>query len=271
MIIDVDPIVARIGPFSLGWEGIFIGIAILVGIAVAARDARRLGIDPELLYGGAIWVIPAGLLGSRVFHVADSWNFYGVHPLALFSIGQGGAALYGAIIVGCVAALLVARHQRIDPGRLFDAVSPALALALAIGRVGDLLTGAELGKPTRLFDAIRYVNPASFDTSGVAVHPAAAYDVIWALALYLLLVRPRHDGLPAGAHFWTFTCLYAVGQVAIGFFRDAPPDAFGLGQAQLIGIVCFTVSVVAIAGLAAKVHRASSGATREEGPAGLIP
>ena len=252
MTVDIDPIVTRIGPFLIGWEGIFIGLALLVGVLVAAKDVCLAGLDPDLVYGAASWALPAGLIGSRALHVVDSWTFYAVHPFDTFAIGQGGAAAYGAIIFGSVAALLFARRQHVESGRLFDACSPALALGLAVGRIGELLTGAELGRSTNLPLAIRYVNPSSFDSRGLSVHPVAAYDIIWALGLYVLLARLRSAHPGSGTVYWAFTGLYATGQVWIGFFRATPPDAFGLGQAQLIGLAFIALSVGTLAAMAAK-------------------
>lgn len=258
MTIDIDPILGRIGPFTLGWEGIFIGVALLASLLVAARDTRLARLDPELVYGAAVWVIPFGFIGGRVFHVMDAWNYYAVHPLDIISVGRGGSEIYGAIIFGSAVALAFAVKRHVAVGRFFDACTPGLTLGLAIGRIGGLLTGAELGRPASLPISIRYTNPSSFATSALAVYPAAAFDLIWALALYLLLVRLRRSRLPDGSIYWTFSTVYAVGQVWIGFFRVEPADAFGFGQTQLIGVLVLTVSVIILAALVARTFRPKS-------------
>lgn len=247
MIIDVNPLIAQLGPFSLTWEGLFDGTGALVGFVVASRNLRSVGIDPEPLYGILPWVVLAAIVGARVLHVADSWDYYAVHPLDIVAVTRGGASLYGALLVGTAAAFVLARRRHWPLGVFFDATAPAQALGLALGYVGSLLTGSYLGRPTPSALAVEYVNPHSFDHRHLPVEPAAAYAIVWCLAILALLILLHRRGLPDGFSFWIFTALFALGQVWIGSLRDLPPDAFSLGQPQIIGLIVGSVSVVVLA------------------------
>lgn len=255
MSVDVNPWIAQVGPFSLTWQGLFIGVGIVGALMLAAKHLRSSGLDPEIAFELTIWIVIPAIVGARFFHVFDTWVFYAVHPLEVLEVTRGGAAIYGAIIVGTAAALIFARLRHLPLGLLFDTLAPAQALGLALGRIGDLVTGASLARPTRLPIAITYVNPGSFDQHHSPVHPVAAYEIIWDLAILALLLRMRRSSLPRGVSFWTFTALYGAGQIWNGYLRDEPIDLYGLGQAQIVGLVCLVVSVIALLSIGVEASR----------------
>lgn len=250
MLINVDPVIAQVGPFVLSWQGLFIALGLLLGLLVGAGELSRREIHPDVAYDAALWIIVPGLVGARLFHVFDSWNYYAYHPLDIVALNQGGAAIYGAILVGTFFALLYVRRRRIAVGRFVDAAALAQAVGLAVGEVGDFLTGAYLGRPTTGFLAVKYVNPNSFDQSGVFVYPAAGYEILWNLGIVAVLLWLRGKRAPVGLSFWVFTALFAIGQIWIGFLRDLPVDVAGLGQVQLIAIGCLALSSVVLLGFA---------------------
>ncbi|HLH74803.1 MAG TPA: prolipoprotein diacylglyceryl transferase family protein [Chloroflexota bacterium] len=246
MLIDVDPILVDWGPFAVTWQGLFIGIALLVGITSTAWHFAAQGVRPDAAYDAVIVVVPAGIIGARLFHVADSWNYYAYHPLEILAFGQGGFTLYGAIFGGTAGGFLYARARGLPLGRFFDAVAIPQALAFAIGEVGDLITGAYLGRPTTSVIAVKYINPRAFDQSGAFVQPVAAYEILWNLAIIFVLSRLGKSALP-GRRFWLFSFLFALGQFWTGFFRDLPIDLAGLGQTQIIAAIVLVASAMAFA------------------------
>ena len=253
MLIGVDPILLRYGPVTLTWQGLFIGIAILVGLSSAARHLAAACLHPDLAYDAAILIVPAGIIGARLFHVADAWNYYAYHPLQVVAFSEGGYSVYGAIVFGTIASLIFARARRLPLGRFFDATAVPQALALAIGEVGDFLTGAYLGRPTTSIFAVKYVNTQAFDQSHTFVYPAAAFEILWNLAIIAVLHRVAGNA-SSGRRFWLFTFLFALGQLWTGFFRDLPIDLAGLGQDQLIAVAFLAASVVALTLITVRSH-----------------
>ena len=245
MLIDVDPTIVRAGPFPLTWQGIFIALGIVAGLLVFARALRSRGVDGEVAVDAAIWILPPAFVGARLFHVMDAWNYYAVHPLDVFAIYRGGATVYGAVIVGTFVGLLFARRRRLPLGGFFDAAASGQAFGIAVGRIGDVLTGAYIGRQTDWPIGVKYVNPASYDQRQQFVHPVAAYEVIWDLAIFVLLTRLLVR-LPSGWSFLIFTILYAFGQIVMGFLRVEAPDVGTLGQAQLIGIVALGLATIGV-------------------------
>jgi len=256
--IDVNPIIAHVGPLVLSWQGFFTGVGLFVALWLATTHLRQHGVDPASLYDATLWAVPASILGARVFHVVDNWNYYAMHPLDVVAITRGGAAVYGSVVFGSIAGLLFCRQRGLPIGTFFDAIAPAQALGLAIGRVGDLLTGGSLGRPTTLPFAVAYVNPASFDPRHALVHPAAAYLIAWDLAVFALLIWFRRQRLRPGVSFWSFSALFAVGQFGDGFFRVEPLDAYGLDQAQIVGAILLLLSVIALLAIATGVGVATA-------------
>ena len=97
-----DPVIAQLGPFQLGWHGIFTAIAVLVAVWLAGRLAPQRGIPTEVVYAIAGWGVAGGLIGARLFQVADHLSYYQQNPLLIPAIWEGGIAVYGAFIGGLV-------------------------------------------------------------------------------------------------------------------------------------------------------------------------
>ena len=115
MNIDIgfDPVIAQLGPFQLGWHGLFTGVAVLVAIQVAAILAKCHGVDPEAVYTIAGWGVVGGIVGARLFHVADHLPYYLANPLTFFR--QEAVIAWGlqeaqlvAVFTGSVALAVLA-------------------------------------------------------------------------------------------------------------------------------------------------------------------
>lgn len=80
----LDPNIVMIGPVHIGWYGLFIALGLLVGVQLARHEARRRGLVPDIILDATLWVVAAGLVGARLFHVIDNWSLYAADPLAIF-------------------------------------------------------------------------------------------------------------------------------------------------------------------------------------------
>lgn len=234
--INIDPILAMIGPFAVSRHGFFSAVGVLVGLWVAAQLVRQAGIGKEHVFNMAIWAVPAGVVGACLFHIADKFEYYAANPLAILAIQEAGLAIYGGLAGGVLAGVLYARRHNLPLGCFADAIAPALILGQAVGRIGDVINGEHRGLPADLPWSVVYTNPNTAGESGVAVHPAVGYEMVWDLAVFgaLLWLQGR---LPrSGMLFWIYVALYALGRFWIGFFREDTVVSFGLRQAQLIAI-----------------------------------
>jgi phosphatidylglycerol---prolipoprotein diacylglyceryl transferase len=134
--IAFDPIIAQVGPFQLGWHGLFTALAVVVAVKLAAVLGEREGVQSDVIYGIAGWGVVGGIIGARLFHVADHLPFYLANPLLIPAVWEGGIAVYGAFIGGLIAGGLAAWRAHLPIWRLLDVAAPAMLVGQAIGRLG---------------------------------------------------------------------------------------------------------------------------------------
>ncbi len=244
MVIDVDPVIVHLGPLALTWYGLFVGIAIAVGVWLAFREAARAGLPMAQVESLAFWVFAGGIVGARALHVIDRWDVYAARPQDVLAIWNGGLAILGAVLGGTAAGAFVAWRRRLPVRALSDAAAPGVILGQAIGRVACLFTGDAVGRATAGF-GITYLNPGAMAPQlGVAYEPVFLYELVWDLGVFAVLWwlrgRPRLDG----QLFATYLGLYALGKFALTFLRTETVWLAGLQEAQLLSI-----AAIGIAGL----------------------
>src|SRR5512146_3122027 len=134
--ISIDPIIFSIGHFMVRWYSVILMVAMLVGVWFTAHEAERKGFKKEQIYDIAIWIVFAGILGARLFHVLDHWSDeYAANPIRALYVWEGGLAIWGAMAGGLLAAALVAWGRGWYFPRFLDAAAPGMVLAQAIGRI----------------------------------------------------------------------------------------------------------------------------------------
>ena len=262
MELPFDPEI-HLGPLTLAWHGIFTAVGIFFGVWLAIRLLRG-RVDEDAAYSVATWGVIGGILGARIFHVADRWDFYSQHLEQIPLIWTGGIAVWGAAIGGALAGLVVAlRRGDIPIGATADAAAAGIGLGFGLGRIGDIINGEHLAPPCGDGPGVcvAYTNPATLGQgpeihgrpfSGAAwegpVHLPVAYEMVWdLLGVVMVLVLRRRLGSPEGRIFWLWLLTYAVGRFAFGFLRVGDPTPIiGLRQDQLIALAVFAVAAVAL-------------------------
>src|SRR6266540_1035958 len=100
IVLPLDPIIVQIGPLTLRWYGLMIGLAILAGCYVGIREAERKGILPDHAMNLATWAVPTAFVFARLFHVLDALPYYVANPVKIIMLNEGGMAIYGGLIGG---------------------------------------------------------------------------------------------------------------------------------------------------------------------------
>lgn len=245
--IGIGPNIIDSGSFVLSWHGFLSFIAVIVAVLLTARLAPRHGISTDDVYAVATWGILGGVIGARLLHVIDEADFYWDNPDKIIQVWNGGIAVWGGVLGGLAGAWIYASRAGIVRGRLADITAPGLLLAMAIGRIGDIINGEHLAEATDLPWAFVWTNSNSvsyqshFDPiTGVIAgsHPAVVYEgmldlVIVALALWVLPKLLRPDGMVFAATLG----LYALGRVFILIAHDYDTWFFGLNEAQVVSIL----------------------------------
>lgn len=109
IIINIDPVLLRLGHLEIRWYSVFIMLAIAAAIVMTIYEGKRKGISSEQIISLAPWVVLGGITGARLFHVIDKWEYYAGNPLQIFMVQQGGLAIWGGLAGGGVAAIIYAR------------------------------------------------------------------------------------------------------------------------------------------------------------------
>jgi phosphatidylglycerol:prolipoprotein diacylglycerol transferase len=258
IVINIDPVIFRIGDFELRWYSIAIILAVIVAVIIAAHEGKRKGLPKNFIYSVAPWVLIAGLVGARLFHVIDQWEYYAGNPLYIFQVQQGGLAIWGGLFGGGVAAIAYARMRHIPIGRHADTVVPALLIAQIIGRFGCIVNGDAYGGATSLPWGFIYAHPNALIPSalfGIPTHPYPVYEILWNGAILLALLKLRYSFTKDGLLFFSYLSLYSLGRFALTFVRQENALFWQLQQAQVIAIATMFVSVATIIYLSRKRDR----------------
>ena len=214
-----------IGPLELRAYGLMIALGVLAAVWLAQRRWAARGGDPDDISGIAMWAVPAGLVGARLYHVATDWRDYQGRWLDVVKIWEGGLGVPGGMALGVAVGLLVARRRGIRVPVILDAATPALPLAQAIGRWGNWFNQELFGGPTDLpwgleidpsHRPARYLDDPTF-------HPTFLYESAWNLGLCALLIWVDRTGrLKPGRLFPLYVLGYFVARLGLEMLRSDP-------------------------------------------------
>jgi phosphatidylglycerol:prolipoprotein diacylglycerol transferase len=214
------PILIKIGSIELRSYGVMIALAFLVGTWLGAREARRKGFDPELIFDLLFVVMLSSLAGARLYFVLVSEPLeYLRHPWEILAVWKGGMSLHGGLLGGLLAGFWFTRSRRLPFWRFADTVTPAIMLGQAVGRMACVLNGCSYGKPTSLPWAITFTNVNSAAPHNIPLHPTQFYELSTDLALFgvlwLLRKRMRFDG----QLFLVYWMSYGLARLFLETFR----------------------------------------------------
>lgn len=245
----------NIGPLRLHVYGLLIALGVVAAVWLAQRRWEARGGKPGTMSRLALWGVPAGIVGARIYSVITSWQAdTGGHWWRALEIWQGGLGIWGGVAAGVGVGLIAARHYGVDWRAAIDCTAPALTLAQGIGRWGNYFNQELYGKPSNLPWAVRIDNPVhcSSVTHCVAyppgIHtfqPTFLYESLWDFAcVALVLLAERHLPIRKGYLFFVYAALYCVGRFFTERLRvDEAHRYFGLRLNDWTSIVVFAVSV----------------------------
>ncbi|MDH6290091.1 prolipoprotein diacylglyceryl transferase [Rhodococcus sp. NM-2] len=269
-----------VGPVALRAYALFIIVGIVVAIVWGDRRWVARGGEKGTVLDIAIWAVPFGLIGGRLYHVMTDWPTYfgeGGDPVDALKVWQGGLGIWGAVALGGVGAWIGCRRRGIPLPALGDAVAPAILLAQAIGRLGNYFNQELYGRETdvpwglEIFERrndVGQVSPQLIDgvsTGEVAfvVHPTFLYEALWNVLIVILLVWvDRRFRIGHGRLFALYVAGYCAGRFWIELMRS--------DHASLIAGVRVNSFTSALVFVAALVYFFAATKGRED-PAELRP
>jgi prolipoprotein diacylglyceryl transferase len=247
----------QIGPFVIHFYALFILVGIMLATFITSKRMKARGMEAGLAVDIAIWAVPFGIVGGRLFHVVTHFNDYfgeGRDWTAMFRLWEGGLAIYGALIFGVIGAYIgcqvdmKALRIRSAGIRFFsfvDALVPGLLIAQALGRWGNYFNNELFGAPTDLPWGLEIAatNPAYplGLPPGVLFHPAFLYESLWSmLGCGVLVFLESRMNLRWGRMFATYLMWYSLGRFFIESIRLDPSDVyFGLRTNQWSAVLVF--------------------------------
>jgi prolipoprotein diacylglyceryl transferase len=213
----------EVGPLSLRAYGLMIALGVLAAVELGRRRFAAKGLDPDDVSAIALWAVPAGLIGARLYHVITDWKRFQGDWWSAFAVWEGGLGVPGGILLGTLVGVGVARRRGIDLGLAADALAPAIPLAQAIGRLGNWFNQEVFGRPTDLpwgleidpqYRPDRYIDSPTF-------HPTFAYEALWNLALVaVLLWLDKRGVVRRGRLFAVYVLGYGLGRFWVESLRS---------------------------------------------------
>ena len=240
----MKPILFHLGHFDLHTFGLLVALGFVFGLWAASRNARFAGLNPELPYDLAPWLIGGGLIGARMLYVVSYWqrDFAGQPVSEVFAIWKGGLVFYGGLIGATLAGIITVRRRGLPIWKVADCLAPGIALGHVFGRVGCLFNGCCFGRPSALPWAIRF--PHDHSTYPSAVHPAQLYEALMNLAFFAGLTwmhrRRRFDGQIFAVYLLGYAVIRSIAEAFRGDYSVISNPAAGVltpGQSTSVFIL----------------------------------
>ena len=215
----------EVGPLPLRAYALGIIAGALLAIWIGERRFTARGGRSGLISDVAIWALPAGIIGARLYHVVTDPQLYfgeGRDPVEALYVWQGGLGIWGAIAGGALGAWIACRRYGVTFSSVADAVAPGLLVAQAVGRLGNWFNQELFGRPTDLPWALEIDpehRPDGYEQFAT-FHPTFLYEIVWNLAAAVLLVLiDRRLKLTGGRALALYVMLYTAGRGWIEMLR----------------------------------------------------
>jgi len=253
----------HLGPLQLRAYGLMIALGVILGVRLWAKRMTLIGIGgPDQANNVAMWAVPAGVIGARLYHVATEWGRFSGHPFDIIKIWKGGLGIPGGMFLGILVGVWALKKENLPVGKTLWAVAPALPLAQAVGRWGNWWNQELFGKATTLpwglrVDADKVLNAGY--PAGTLFHPTFLYESLWNLALTVILIFVGRRMLAArpGRLLAVYIMGYGIGRFWVEGLRiDAAKKGGGLRLNQWTALILIVGAAVYFIIDASKARRA---------------
>jgi len=232
-----------LGPLTLNAYGAMIALGVVAAVWLSGKRLVQRGIGTtDDMSAIAMWAVPSGVIGARLYHVITDWQLFRNDLGAIVQIWKGGLGIPGGILLGTIVAVVVARKRNIDIGSMLWAAAPAVPVAQAIGRLGNWWNQELFGRPTALPWALKIdaENMPDGYAPGTLFHPTFLYEALWnlALAVVLIIVGRRLMNSHPGRLMALYVGGYGLGRFWVEGLRiDPAKSGGGLRLNQWIAIL----------------------------------
>jgi prolipoprotein diacylglyceryl transferase len=212
----------EIGPLTLRMYGLCIALGVIAAVVISQKRWAARGGNPDDISTIALWAVPAGVIGARIYHVATDWKTYRGNWGEAFNITNGGLGIPGGILLGVIVGIIVVKKKGLPVAPLLDVVAPAIPVAQAIGRLGNWFNQELFGRPTELpwgLEIDLANRPLGYEQYAT-FHPTFLYEALWSLGVAgLLIVIDRSRKLRPGELFAIYVLGYGIGRLWVEDLR----------------------------------------------------
>jgi len=229
-----------IGPVPIRLYGLMIGLGFIIGIYLAARRAKKEGIDPDRVLDLGVYMLLTAIVGSRLLFVLTNLGEFAEKPLEAFALWKGGLVFYGGLLAAVPVGIWYLKRHALPVWKTADIMAPSIALGQAFGRLGCFFAGCCYGAPCSGPVCITFSDVHSLAPLGVPLFPTQLMEATGNLLIFCALILLRRYKKFDGQLFWFYVVLYAVLRFNIEFFRgDAVRGLYfggAISTSQIIAI-----------------------------------
>ena len=242
--------------FEIYFYGVIIAAAFILAALFCARKAAEFGLTSDDLFDLVIWLIPACIIGARLYYVLFKLDYFIANPSKIFSVRDGGLAIYGGIIAGVITGIIWSRMKKIPVFAVGDLAAFGLLIGQAVGRWGNFINREAFGAETDVFCRMGLTMPGQ---ETLYVHPTFLYESLWNLAGLIILCvlsklgKRKYDG----QFFWSYILWYGLGRAWIEGLRT---DSLYIGStdirvSQLLAAVSALAALIVLIVNVKKAHK----------------
>lgn len=232
----IDPVAFRIFGLEVYWYAILIVTGVIIGAKFAQKEFVRRGLSEDFVYDMLFVVLPAAIIGARLWYVIFEWDYYSANPSQILNIRGGGLAIHGGIIGGIIALYFFTKNKKITLMDMIDVIAPSLALGQAIGRWGNFINQEAHGGPSDL--------PWAIVIDGQSYHPTFLYESLGDFLIFLFLINYRKKNPEKGK----VAAIYFISYGILRFFVEGlRTDSLMMGSlrtAQVVSIVFVIAGII---------------------------
>lgn len=268
---EINRVAFMLGTRPVYWYGIIIAASFLAASAYMLSRCKDFGLDGDRVMDVILGAVLLGIVGARTYYVLFKWDTYRENPVSVFYVWEGGIAIYGGIIGGLIAAILICKWRKVKLLPMLDLAACGLLLGQAVGRWGNFVNMEAFGRNTNAAwgmtspSIVWYLQQNSRELSrlgvsvdpSVPVHPTFFYESVWCFLGFLFMAwftkKRRFDG-----ELW----LIYLGWYGLGrfFIEGLRTDSLLIGTmrvSQVLAMLCVVASLLTLTAILSKIKRAN--------------
>ena len=241
----MNPVALQLGPISIRWYAICIVSGLILAVYLSMKEAPRKKIDPDAIIDFILIAFPLAIVGARLYYVFFEWGYYSQHLSEIFSIWNGGIAIYGGLLTGALVLYLFSRRRLIEPIDFLDIAAPSVMIAQSIGRWGNFFNQEAYGAAVKSLNYLPSFIRDQMYIDGSYRQPTFLYESIWNLLgfLLILILRRKPQFLRQGEVTAFYLIWYGFGRMIIEGMRTDSLMFAGLRVSQWLSMILILVGL----------------------------